>query len=71
MSTRPLSRRWLNPPPVVNRGIYTLITAFLHEAPITDWSMFTLEDAIDTLNYLIHYVVFESLDYDDDDGPPN
>ncbi len=67
-----LSRRWLDGavPPI--SGTAKLISAFLSEETVEDWSAFTFHDAQWALEQLVHYAALDYI-YDDldEDGSPN
>ena len=67
-----VSKRWLNGnlPPI--SSMVQLISTFLTEQTIVDWTTFTFQDVESALEQLIHYVALDWV-YDEleDDQAPN
>ena len=58
-----LSRRWLDGTPSIS-GTDKLISAYLSEGTIDDWSAFAFHDTQSALEQLVHYVAMDYI-YDD------
>jgi hypothetical protein len=70
-----LSKRWLDGPVPEVSGTMTVISLFLREETIADWTAFTLQDAQAALEELVHYTAYENvwdvMEDDNDTTSPN